>query len=401
MLVMKPLAFDALPYPPLALLPTLPRLNPGEKTSMSIANLIRTNIDSLVKDWAEHAGNHIAAAEKLPLHELEDSARNLFAAIAIDMEAHQTKAEQFQKSVGKKVPERSFISEHAIGHADHRLSQGFSLNDIVSEFRAARASVMRSWASEENVERDGHEEMVRFNEAIDEAVGISLDRFDARLSRARELFLAVLGHDMRDPLGAIMLSSQLIQTDMDLSATSARAARQLHASAFRLTHMLNDLLDFTRTRLGKTLPIEAIDGDMSQTISQVVDEMRVVYPAALIDLKASGDVHGRWDFAKLAQVASNLMGNAIQHGDPLQPITVGVNGLADQLELTVTNLGKPIPAEVQNRIFDPLTRGTHVERKGSIGLGLYISAQIAVAHRGRIDVHSDESHTTFTVSIPR
>ena len=370
---------------------------------MSLSALIRENEEKLVREWAEYARANVDVAATLPAVELEDSTRKLYGAISDDIETSQTSGEKHEKSWGNRQPESSAIAKYSIEHATHRVAQGFSIRDLISEFRAARASVMRLWAHERAESKVSAAEVERFNEALDEAISVSVAHFDGKVERSRDLFLGVLGHDMRSPLSAIMMLSTLLLRDEALSPTSAESARRIRSSGSRLTQMLDDLLDFTRTRLGRTLPAKLREGNLGETVSQVVDELRAHHSDVTFNFEATGDLHGRWDFDRLAQVVSNLGGNAVQHGDRTRPVDIRLSGTGDPIVLTVHNCGVPIKPAVLARIFDPLTRGQESQKneRGSVGLGLYICEQIAVAHGGSIEVVSNDSGTTFKVLIPR
>lgn len=370
---------------------------------MSLSALIRANMHGLVDEWACHARDHIGAAQALAITELEDSARELFSAMADDMDTEQTQEDRIKKAHGDLPGKCEGITRYAQEHADHRVSQGFSLLDVFSEYRAARASVSRLWSGDGTADGVHPAEIGRFHEAIDEATQVSIASFDAQLNRSRDLFLGVLGHDMRSPLGAIMLLSKLLLKDDALSPNSTKSAARIYSSGSRITRMLDDLLDFTRTRLGKSLPVTLREGNMGETMLHVVEELRAYHPSSTITFETSGDLYGRWDFARLAQVVSNLGGNAIQHGDKASPITIGLEGMDGRVVLTVHNEGTPIAPQMLSRIFDPMTRGLEAgpNEKGSVGLGLYICRQIALAHGGTIGVNSDEKGTTFIVCIPR
>jgi signal transduction histidine kinase len=340
----------------------------------------------------------------LTREQLENSIKELLAAIADDMETDQTPERQLEKSHGEREGNSRALIDHARSHADHRVGQGFSMPDMASEFRAVRASVMRLCANGEDAQNVHVSQVVRFNEALDEAWMVSLGWFEAQLSQARELFIGVLGHDMRGPLHAIMMASELLLMDDTMSQNSSIASTRIFGSSKRLAAMLDDLLDFTSTRLGNTLAVSLRDGDMGETVGHVVNELRLRHPSVRITYETSGELHGRWDFARIAQVVSNLGGNAIQHGDNARPVAIRLAGETDQVVLTVHNEGAPITPQALGRIFDPLTRGemqAHQDLKGSIGLGLYICREIALSHDGSIGVTSDENGTTFVVRIAR
>ena len=371
---------------------------------MPLPALIRANLDRLVDEWCVYAADHIAPARTLTRDELENSSRELFTAIADDIGTEETDEQRRQKSHGERSGNSCALTDYAQCHANHRASQGFSLPDMASEFRAMRASVMRLCAQGPGTEPLDIAQVVRFNESLDEAWTVSLGWFDTRLNRSRELFMGVLGHDMRGPLNAMLIGTEVLLMDDTLSSMSTQVSARLFSTGKRLNAMLDDLLDFTSTRLGKVLPISLEDGDMGVTVGHGVDELRTRHPSVQINYTTSGELHGRWDFARIAQVVSNLGGNAIQHGDNAKPVIIALAGEVDDVVLTVHNEGTPITSQALSRIFDPLTRGDiqeHHDLRGSIGLGLYICREIALSHDGSIGVTSDQGGTTFVVRIAR
>lgn len=371
---------------------------------MTLPALIRAHMDRLVDEWCAYAADHVAPAKMLTRDELENSSKELINAIADDMATEETAAQQLQKSHGECTGNSRAVITCAKSHANHRAGQGFSLPDMASEFRAVRASVMRLCCEGPGAQRIDILQVIRFNESLDEAWMVSLGWFDARLNQSRELFMGVLGHDMRSPLNAMIIGTEVLLMDTTLSPVSAQISARLFSSGKRLNAMLDDLLDFTSTRLGKILPISLDDGDMAETVSHVVNELRARHPSVQITYKTSGELHGRWDFARIAQVVSNLGGNAIQHGDNDCPVSIELEGQVDDVVLSVHNKVIPITPQALSRIFDPLTRGAAQEPqdvRGSIGLGLYICREIALSHDGSIDVTSNQDGTTFVVRIAR
>jgi signal transduction histidine kinase len=371
---------------------------------MSLSDLICINVDRLVDEWCAYAADHVAPAKTLTRDELEDSARDLFNAIAGDMVIEETTEQQTEKSHGERSGNSRALTDYAKSHANYRIGQGFSLPDMASEYRALRASVMRLCSDTEGGESVHISQVVRFNASLDEALTVSIGWFDAQLNQARELFMGVLGHDMRGPLHAIMMSSELLLMDDKMLQRSLVASTRIFGSSKRLAAMLDDLVDFTSTRLGKILSVTIREGDMGETVSHVVSELRARHPSAQITYETHGELHGRWDFARIAQVVSNLGGNAIQHGDNARPVAIRLDGQADQVVLTVHNEGVAITPQALRRIFDPMTRGetkAQQDVRGSIGLGLYICREIALSHDGSIGVTSDGEGTTFTVRIAR
>lgn len=374
---------------------------------MKISAFIRSHADALALEWQEYARTLLPAAAAMSDEELRDSAAELLRAVASDMDSPQSSTDQQAKSRGRRPGNSPRISAYARRHAATRLDQGFTLDQVASEYRALRASVLRQWLEGTRPASPDVQDLMRFNEAIDEALTESLAWYGDRIAHARELFLGALGHDLRTPLGAILVSAELLFRDESLGTSSTKAAVRIFNSANRMRNMITDLLDFTRTRLGVRLPIEKSWSSLGPLFRQTVEELLSLHPDRRIDYDAQGDLSGHWDVSRLQQMLSNLAGNAIQHGEAGTPVTVLARGEEAAVIVTVHNEGPPIAAAMLDKIFDPLMRGVvkEAERRNhqtSLGLGLYICREIAQAHGGDISVSSSrEGGTTFTVKLPR
>lgn len=226
----------------------------------------------------------------------------------------------------------------------------------------------------------------------------------ARLQEFQERFLAILGHDLRNPLAAIDMGIALLQRGPD-KPSAARLLGRMEASSGRMTRMIEQILDLTRSRLGGGLPIAARPMDLAAMLRDVVDEARVGRPERVVELRSPPAIRGAWDRDRLEQVFSNVIGNALTHGSTAMPVlvTAGVEGGTAYVE--VSNDGPPIPEELQAKIFDPFRRGERDSRDrgtAGLGLGLYISRELVFAHGGEISVRSSSTEgTTFRVSLPR
>jgi signal transduction histidine kinase len=217
----------------------------------------------------------------------------------------------------------------------------------------------------------------------------------------------VLSHDLRNPLGAMLTSAKLLIGRDDLDDQCAKAASAILNSGNRMQQLINDLLDVTRTRLGPGLQITRTPTDLAGVCRQTIEEAEAFHPDRMLLFECRGDLEGRWDMGRIIQMLSNLVGNAIQHGETDTPISVTALGAADEVLLAVHNLGAAIAPEARQKISDMLINGSLPQRQqyspsGSLGLGLYIARQIAVAHGGSINMASSTEHgTTFTVRLPR
>jgi len=220
--------------------------------------------------------------------------------------------------------------------------------------------------------------------------------------RLNEMFIGILGHDLRTPLSSIVTGADLLARRLTDEA-NMRAVRRMVSSAARMRDMIDQMLDLTRARLGGGLGFvrSRRDVDLGELVGRVVEEVQSATPGRQLVATARGDCHTAADPTRLAQLFSNLVSNAVQHGAPEAPVTVTVEGQADELVATVHNAGA-IRADVLPRIFDPFRGERSSLSSRGLGLGLYISQQIAQAHGGTIAVHSTaEAGTTFTVRLPK
>jgi len=243
--------------------------------------------------------------------------------------------------------------------------------------------------------------------AIANHVAAAVARFSAvqeleQAVRFNEMFTAILGHDLRNPLGGILATADMAIRRPE-SEKILKPLGRIISSGQRMARMIDQLLDFTRARLGTGLPLQLKRIDLEPLVRQVLDELAVVHRDRPFRLDHSGNTNGVWDDDRLCQIFSNLVGNAIQHGMAESGVDVHIDGTADDVvRIRVHNMGSVSP-ELLPRLFDPLTGGERRrEKSNGLGLGLFITQQIAKAHGGQVDVVSTEAAgTTFTVFLPR
>lgn len=218
-----------------------------------------------------------------------------------------------------------------------------------------------------------------------------------------EQLIGIVSHDLRNPLQAIMTSASSLLRSEGLDERNLERLGRILSGAERANRMIRDLLDFTQARLGGAIPLTRKQVDLSGVARQVVDEILLVSPERCIQIETFGDGHGSMDADRIAQVISNLVGNAVKYSPTDSPITVRVRGTEGELELHVHNAGPPIPPELLPRLFEPFQRGASSDPAGrSIGLGLYIVREIIASHGGRVEVRSEPGEgTTFTLRLPR
>jgi signal transduction histidine kinase len=222
-------------------------------------------------------------------------------------------------------------------------------------------------------------------------------------ARLQDLYLGIIGHDLRNPLAAIFNAAQLIEL-VELPDDERRtvAARVLN-SARRMGELIEQLLDITRSRLGGGIPIRPEPGQLADICGHVVEEIRMAHAGRDVRFATRDPGDGRWDAPRIAQAVSNLLGNALQHGDPEAPVTLTLSAEGDGMAVEIHNEGSPIPEARLASLFDPFYRNAPERRASSagLGLGLFIAQQIVRAHGGDITARSDTKGTTFRIWLPR
>ena len=225
----------------------------------------------------------------------------------------------------------------------------------------------------------------------------------ARIQEFQERFIAVLGHDLRNPLASIETGAGILQQKITDPAL-AGVVERVRASSLRMSRMIEQILDLTRSRLTGGFELSPRPLDLCELLQRIADEIRTARPQCMIELRC-GTLTGTWDQDRMEQLFSNLIGNAVRHGQPKLPITVSVDADDGMVWVEVHNHGTPIPPELQRVLFDPFRRGERDSRTAEtegLGLGLYISNEIARAHGGTIEVRSSLTEgTTFRVTLPR
>ena len=380
---------------------------------MRLAEFILTRTGTILTEWDTFARSIWPEGAVADPAEIRDHAEDILRATARDMESEQSTAEQSKKSHGKQVQSASSlrIDNASVEHAGARVTSGFKLNEVMAEYRALRACVLRLW-------RESHpppsfedlEDVTRFNESIDQSLTKAVAGFTQHIEHSRQMFLSIIGHDLRNPLSAITLWAHLSGRRAALhdDPTLSDGLTNIAESASAMSEMITALNDFASSAAGGTIKIQPRAIDLKPLCEAVIRETCAAFSQCTVCFDHRGDLAATWDLGRVRQVLSNLLSNAIQHGGPGCDINLVVNGkAADTVVITVQNVGPTIPAESLETIFEPLVQvganaAVRHHRPGSIGLGLYIVREIAQAHGGTIDVTSTATAgTTFTVKLPR
>ncbi|WP_438023602.1 ATP-binding protein [Sorangium sp. So ce233] len=373
-----------------------------------ITLLLRERKDELLREWTSRLRNDpkIPQACELNEEDLRDYTPKLLDDL-IDSLARSALPGTSGGAIGQEIGS----SQSAKLHAVHRLARRYTLAEELRELGALR-SVIVDMCARERVPLGGEEAQL-VHSTLDEVMvtaAVELERASsAELRRdvvLRELFIAILGHDLRNPLSAIRIAAASLLKREDLTAAVARLVQRIATSNERAVRMVEDMLDLTRIRNNDGLPVEPKPVDLHSICRQVIMELESSHPEHTIRLDAQGDGHGMWDPGRMGQLMSNLIGNAIDYSPPEEPVEVKLHGQKGFVVLEVNNCGIPIPPDLLPVIFDPFRRGEQqhedLRRSKGLGLGLFIAKAIACAHGGSIHVTSTlDEGTTFRVTLPR
>lgn len=381
---------------------------------MNLSTFISQNMDEIVHEWEIFAKTLSPVADTMSSQALRDHCREILQATVADMQTRETEIERAAKAQGN-APQDTSADKAAIAHGALRHLSGFDLVQLVAEFRALRASVLALWRRQKSADltvvglrgNSEIEQIVRFNEAIDQALAASIESYSTAVTTSRDMFLAVLGHDLRSPLQAISMTGRLLLRPALPDEARQAAAMRIERCATTMGLLINDLLEFTRTRLGSGIPLVRTACDLRTVCTTALETIRAGNPEQTFDEQISGDLVISADAPRLHQVLLNLLSNAVQHGDQNKPISLVATGNADGIEVRVQNFGRPIEPAALQKIFEPMVRATSPEAdtnelsKSSLGLGLFIVREIAVGHGGSVTVQSSQdAGTVFTVRLP-
>ena len=373
---------------------------------MKLERFIQDNMEAILCEWEAFARSLGPAAGKMSKLALRDHAKQILLAIALDIETAQNPAEQMAKSKGM-APDTEAGQSAASVHGALRQASDFSLLQLSAEFRALRASVLRLWLpTVKDMTEATADEMVRFNEAIDQALAESVVTYSARADHMRELFLAILGHDLRAPLSSMSIAGELLTGAHVKPEQVTDIGRRVKRGSRLMSKMVEDLIGYTRTQLGAGMPTVLLESDLGDILQAALDDATATHPETCFETETHGSLTGQFDGVRMQQLLTNLLVNAAQYGSREVPVRIVVRSDAEQVLIEVINDGPVIPTESLELIFSPLIQLPGVEEdarpRTSLGLGLFVAREIALAHGGGISATStEEQGTVFTISLAR
>lgn len=380
---------------------------------MRIFEFILEHTEEIILEWEQFARS-TESGEQMDKLALRDDVHAILIAIADDIQTAQTSMQQASKSKGEDDPHNRSRSIRLASerHGSERLMSGFEVMELISEYRALRASVIRLWSerrpsvTDQALQDQALQDMTRFNESIDQSMAVALKIYTEQVERSHQMFLAILAHDLRSPLSSI-------KSGMNLLCRKARTGQEIDSIASQMTisvsamdHLIADMLDFARTVFGAGIPLTKSNTDLKLLCEEVLNETKLTHSLIDFEYHCNGPNQGKWDRARLRQVLTNLLTNAAEHGDKEQPIIITLHEEDSNIILKLQNKGDPIPKEKLKNLFSPMHSREAAEIKENsglgLGLGLYIAKQIVIAHGGDIAVESSQSGgTIFTICLPK
>jgi signal transduction histidine kinase len=327
---------------------------------------------------------------------LRDHFSQCLDVIASDLRTKQSRMESIAKSQGRGP--RGSGATAAEDHGEARANSGLTSSQLLSEYRALRSSVLRLWMEKCQPSGDSLDDVMRFNEAIDQAVAESLIQYERQVEQWRHIFLGVIGHDLRTPLHAIGLTSDFLR--LKAPTELKKQVDVLAKSIKRIGAMLDSLLNFSNSRIGSEMTLTLQKADLAKEIAEEVSIIRAAFPQAEITLDAGQAASGCFDVSRIREAVTNLVTNAIQHGTS-RSVKVAVTNDEKNFHIKVRNDGH-IPESKLAGIFQPMKSGGDYKtgHRTNLGLGLFICKQITSAHKGEIHVTSHHDVVEVILSFP-
>lgn len=334
---------------------------------------------------------------------LRDHLPKVLKAMSADLRTAQSRTESIKKSHGASVAAGTPPETAAETHGLLRAHSGVNIEQVVAEYRALRSCVVRLWSEAAPPHSNAVRDVGRFNEAIDQALAESVRVYAAEVERWRQIFLGVLGHDLRGPLNAITMTAEIIarKAPRDLSLPIATLTR----STRRMASLMDALLEYNRAGLGSEMAIVRVSIDLETACSEELELQRAALPGARIELSVRGDTRGEFDGSRIREALGNLVTNAVKHGLSSEPVIVRLEGEDQVVRLVVENAAaEEIGANEMEQLFEPLRRRAEHQPgsdRSHLGLGLFIVRQIAMVHGGEVHAHSSSQRMRFTVTLPK
>jgi signal transduction histidine kinase len=372
---------------------------------MELETFIHQNFELIVQQSQAVVRSPLPTVNTLPDVSLRSLRCNLLDAIVNRMQKRQEGTPEPQAELDYGISETK-AAEHGV-QCQH---VGLDLSEVLGEFHVMRSRILDLWRNSGDIgdATEVLDQVDSFNRAVDLALEVSVQNYVRKVSASRDMFLAILAHDLRSPLHGIAMANNVLTSGVLPDAVRIQTAMRALRSAKIMDGLVTDFLEFTRSRLGVGIPVDRSICDLGQACQEALEVITASEPDREFVQQISGDMRLYADYARVRQVMSNLLNNAVQHGDRDTPVILTANGLQDAITLAVMNTGKPIAPAAARMIFEPfvqvpMTTSDVIKRPTTnLGLGLFIAREIVRSHQGTVSVQSSaDGKTIFTVRLPR
>ncbi|MGO4332168.1 sensor histidine kinase [Cupriavidus sp. 2TAF22] len=367
---------------------------------MRLHEFMRANIEAILTAWERELNDAGSSGSPIGAAARRDLTRKILLEIATRLE----KAGAFRSDVPVQPASTEIVPSN---HGGQRLATGYSLLELQSEYRVLRSVVVSEWMKvRHSWLQQEIADMAYFHAALDRALGESTNAYVAGLDRSRDIFVGVLGHDLRGPINTALLNIRLLEMDPDLREQSRAAVLRIGRSVRQMNELAAELLEFVSIHFDRYRPLSLSDVSMSRICEEAISDAQTLSPDRQLVARLDGNTIGRWDAHRLRQAVYNLLRNAMDHGAVDAPVGITTRGDKDTVSVEIHSQGHPIPPGSLARVFDPFTQASSGEAdmkiQGSIGLGLFIVRDVATMHGGNVSVTSTaENGTTFRIEVPR
>lgn len=368
---------------------------------MQIAEFLETAREAILAESVAYARTILRLKDEDEAI-LRDHLPSVLEAISKDLRTAQSRTESIERSHG--LSDTGHERDAAAGtHGVQRARSGLTIEQVFAEYRALRSCVLRLWADNAPHGPDAVRDVGRFNESIDQALAESVRTYAGEVERWQQIFLGVLGHDLRGPLNAIALTAEMIaaKAPAELGLPTATLSK----STRRMASLMDSLLQYNMVGLGGGMPVERTSIDLEVACNEELQMQRVALPGSRIELTVQGDSRGEFDGSRVREALGNLVANAVKHGLPGTPVIVRVEGHDSTVQLSVENAtAQDISANEMEQLFEPLRRGAAKGPKSdrsNLGLGLFIVRQIAKVHGGDVQGECVARRVKFTMTLLR
>lgn len=368
---------------------------------LRLADFIDANSQVIVDQATQVASSFSSRSAGVNTDAMREQLPQILDAIVRDLRTTQSRAEAVQRS-RTPVMAPATPSSAAGTYARLRAQSGITLEQVVSELRALRSCVLLLWSDAAPDGDDALEDVVRFNEAVDQILAESIANFSAEIEGWRNVFLGTLAHDLRGPLSVNLLAAEVLSR-ITPDGPARPLVDRMTRSATRIKALLDSLLDYSKASLGRGIRVSPVEADLDAELRDEIELLQALFPEHEVAYESGGRTTAIVDASRIREAVANLVINAAKHGAPNGRIRVVLSADRSGLTLAVENFGPTVPDETLSGLFMPFG---HMREEGnspqtdSLGLGLFIVKQIATAHGGSVSVSSGEGRTTFVLKLP-